>query len=326
MSDAAARTGGPSTLAGGVADLVGGTPLVELARLSPSPDVRLFAKLESANPSGSLKDRVARRILEQARASGALAPGQTVVEASTGNTGLALAMFGRVLGHPVEVCVPESVYPEIAQRLAAYGARIHWVPRQTGIKSAQEAARAVARSSGAYLLDQFGSEQNVLAHYDGTAAEILEALPRVDAFVAGVGTGGTISGVGRRLKEANPQCRVVAVEPRLGVHVQGLKSLADGWIPPILDESVLDGRIIVGNRHAVSHAKRVMLGEGLFVGVSSGAVMHGALRVASRLRRGNIVLMFADDGSKYVGTELWTADAGADNAETEDPLDDVLWW
>ncbi|MDA1062593.1 MAG: cysteine synthase family protein [Chloroflexi bacterium] len=309
-----------------MADLVGRTPLIELAGLSPNPDVRLFAKLESANPSGSVKDRVAWRILEQARASGALAPGQTVIEASTGNTGLALAMFGRVLGHPVEVCVPESVYPEIAQRLTAYGARIRWVPRQDGIRSAHEAARALAAANGAYLLDQFGSQQNLLAHYEGTAVEILEALPRVDAFVAGVGTGGTISGVGRRLKEANPQCRVVAVEPRLGVHVQGLKSLADGWIPPILDESVLDGRIIVGNRHAVSHAKRVMLATGLFVGVSSGAVMHGALRVASRLGRGNIVLMFADDGSKYVGTELWAADAGADNAETSDPLDDVLWW
>jgi cysteine synthase B len=144
--------------------------------------------------------------------------------------------------------------------------------------------------------------------------------------VAGVGTGGTITGVGRRLKEANTECRVVAVEPRLGVHVQGLKSLADGWIPPILDESVLDGRIIVGNRHAVSHSKRVMLAEGLFVGVSSGAVMHAGLRVASRLGGGNIVLMFADGGSKYVGTELWAATDGEDNAEPEDPLDDVLWW
>ena len=306
-------------------DLVGRTPLVELRRLSPSPEVRLFAKLESANPSGSVKDRVALRIIEHARATGALAPGQTIVEASTGNTGLSLAMFGRVFGHPVEVCVPESVYPEIARRLTAYDARIHWVPRQAGIKSANEAAREAAAASGAFLLDQFRSEQNVLAHYEGTALEILEELPQVDAFVAGVGTGGTISGVGRRLKEANPECRVVAVEPRLGVHVQGLKSLANGWIPPILDESVLDGRIIVGNRHAAGHAKRVMLEEGLFVGVSSGAVMHAALRVAKRLRQGKIVLLFADGGSKYVGTDLWEA-TEASNADLDDPLDDVLWW
>ena len=309
-----------------IIELVGQTPLVELQHLAPRPGIRFFAKLESANPSGSVKDRVALRILEHARASGALAPGQTVIEASTGNTGLSLAMLGRFFGHPVEVCVPESVYPEIEQRLLAYGAQIHWVPRQAGIKSANEAARRAAAESGAFLLDQFGSEQNVLTHYEGTAAEILEVLPQVDAFVAGIGTGGTISGVGRRLKEANPACRVVGVEPRLGVHVQGLKSLADGWIPPILDQSVLDGKIIVGNRHAIAHARRVMLAEGLFVGVSSGAVMHAGLRVAKRLERGNIVMMFADGGSKYVGTELWNAPAAELNEDSEDPLDDVLWW
>jgi cysteine synthase len=306
-------------------DLVGNTPLVEL-RARPAPGIRMFAKLESRNPTGSVKDRIVARILEDARRSGALTPGQTIVEASTGNTGLAVAMFGGLQGHPVEIYLPESVYPEIELRLAAYGARIQRVPRLAGIKSAVEVARERAAAQQSFMVDQFGSAQNVAAHYEHTAVEILEALPQVDAFVAGIGTGGTITGVGRRLKEANAACRVVAVEPRLGVHVQGLKSLDDGWIPPILDESVLDGRIIVGNRRAASHARRLMLEEGIAAGVSSGAVMQAALRVAARLQRGNIVLMFADDASKYIGTALWRApEPGADD-ELDDPLDDVLWW
>jgi cysteine synthase len=308
-----------------VDDLVGNTPIVEL-RAHPAPDLRLFAKLESRNPTGSVKDRIVVRILEHARQSGALRPGQTIVEASTGNTGLAVAMFGGLYGHPVEICLPESVYPEIEQRLAAYGASIHRVPRLAGIKSAVEVAREHSSTRGGFLVDQFASSENVAAHYEGTATEILEAMPRVDAFVAGIGTGGTITGVGRRLKEANPQCRVVAVEPRLGVHVQGLKSLDDGWVPPILDDTVLDGRIIVGNRRAAHHARRLMREEGISAGVSSGAVMYAALRAAERIDGGNIVLMFADDASKYVGTELWRAPEPDEVNDFEDPLDDVLWW
>ena len=220
------------------------------------------------------------RILTAARASGELAPGQRIIEASTGNTGVALAMYGRYLGHPVDVCVPESVYPEIEELLAAYGANVIRVPRQAGIKTAREVARKRAVETGAYYLGQFDSPENVQAHYEGTAGEILADLPRVDVFIAGMGTGGTITGVGRRLKEANPACHVFGVEPRLGVHVQGLKSLKDGFIPPVLDESVLDGKIIVGNRHAFSHARRAMLAEGLFGGISSGAVLHAAMRAA----------------------------------------------
>jgi cysteine synthase B len=310
-----------------VRDLVGGTPLVELRSLSPKPGVRLFAKLEGQNPTGSIKDRIVVRILEAARTSGALEPGQRVVEASTGNTGVALALFGRLLGHPVTVCVPESVYPEIEQLLLAFGAEVRRVPRQAGIKSALEVARRVVADEGAYLLDQFGSGENVAAHYETTGTEILADLGRADVFIAGMGTGGTISGVGRRLKEADPACKVFGVEPRLGVHVQGLKSLEDGFIPPVLDESVLDGKIIVGNRHAFSHARRAMLAEGIFGGISSGAVLHAAMRVAGRLERGNIVMVFADAGWKYLGTDLWSADTEDATVDTrEDPLDDVLWW
>jgi cysteine synthase B len=309
-----------------VQGLVGGTPLVELRALSPRPGVRLFAKIEAQNPTGSIKDRIVLAILQQARASGALAPGQTVVEASTGNTGVALALFGRLLGHPVEVYVPESVYPGIEQLLSAFGATVRRVPRQAGIKTAVEAARAAAIAEGAFLLDQFGNQVNVRTHYETTAAEILADLDRVDVFVAGIGTGGTISGVGRRLKEAHATCKVFGVEPRLGVHVQGLKSLEDGYIPPVLDESVLDGKIIVGNRHAFSHARRAMLAEGIFGGISSGAVLHAAMRAAGRLERGNVVMVFADGGWKYLGTELWGADHGPNVQAEEDPLDDILWW
>ncbi len=306
--------------------LVGDTPLVELKSLSPAAGIRIFAKLEGQNPTGSIKDRIVLRILTEARRSGALAPGQRIVEASTGNTGVALALFGRLLGHPVDVCVPESVYPEIEELLAAYGARVRRVPRQAGIKSAIEVANAVAASEGAYLLNQFGSEENVRAHYEGTGAEILADLDHVDVFVAGMGTGGTISGAGRRIKEANPGCKVFGVEPRLGVHVQGLKSLEDGFIPPVLDESVLDGKILVGNRHAFSHARRAMLAEGIFGGISSGAVLHAAMRVASRIERGNIVMIFADAGWKYLGTDLWSIDHDEEVDTAEDPVDDILWW
>jgi [CysO sulfur-carrier protein]-thiocarboxylate-dependent cysteine synthase len=310
-----------------VRGLVGRTPLVELRTLSTNPRVRLFAKLEAQNPTGSIKDRVVLRILEQAKARGELEPGQRIVEASTGNTGVSLAMFGRILGHPVDVCVPESVYPEIEALLRVYGANIRWVPRQAGIKNAIEVARRVAEDEGAYLLNQFGSIENVAAHYETTGAEILEDLSQVDVFVAGMGTGGTISGAGRRLKEANPACKVFGVEPRLGVHVQGLKSLEDGYIPPVLDEDVLDGKIIVGNRHAFSHARRAMLAEGLFGGISSGATLHAGMRAASRLERGNVVMIFADGGWKYLGTDLWSADDYDPAIEAhEDPLDDVLWW
>jgi cysteine synthase B len=318
-----------TAIAGSIAALVGETPLVELRHLSPRPGVRLFAKLEGQNPSGSIKDRIVLRILLAARERGALEPGQPIVEASTGNTGVALALFGGLMGHQVTVCVPESVYPQIEQLLAACRAVVRRVPRQAGIKSAVEAASALASETGAFMLNQFGAPENVAAHYEGTGAEIardLAAAGGVDVLVAGIGTGGTITGAGRRLKEANPSCKVFGVEPRLGVHVQGLKSLDDGFIPPVLDDSVLDGKIIVGNRHAFSHARRAMLAEGIFGGISSGAVLHAAMRVAGRLERGNIVLVFADAGWKYLGTDLWAngEEDGIDAAE--DPLDDILWW
>ncbi|HJP40166.1 MAG TPA: cysteine synthase family protein [Dehalococcoidia bacterium] len=310
----------------GTSALVGRTPMVEIKAVPAPPGVRLFAKLEGQNPTGSVKDRIVLGILQKAEAAGELAPGQPLVEASTGNTGVALAAFGRLLGHPVEVCVPESVYPKIEELLRVYGSKVRKVPRKAGIKTAVQVAREVAATEGKYLLNQFGSSENSRIHYETTAEEILQDIDSVDVFIAGMGTGGTITGVGRRLKEVSGDCHVVGVEPRLGVHVQGLHSLEDGFIPPVLDESVLDAKIIVGSRHAFSHARRVMLADGLFGGISSGAVLHAAMRAASRMTSGNIVMIFADAGWKYLGTDLWSADAEHEGEDHEDPLDDVLWW
>jgi cysteine synthase B len=302
---------------------IGNTPLVELRHTSPRPDVRLFAKLEGLNPTGSIKDRIVQAMVLDAERSGLLRPGGTIIEASTGNTGISLAMVGRARGYHVRVVMPENVYPEIPRTLAAYGAAIEQVPAETGVRGAMEVARRLARQDGSLLLDQFCNPRNVDAHYETTAAEILRDLPRVDAFVSGLGTGGTLSGVGRRLKEANPATKVIAVEPHPGYQVQGLKSLTDGFIPPILDFSLLDGKILVGGRAAFRAAADVMRREAIFAGVSAGAVLHATLKVLPRLPGGNVVLVFADSGWKYLATNLWTVPSDEGDGEA---LDDVIWW
>jgi cysteine synthase B len=302
---------------------VGGTPLVELRHCSPRPGVRVFAKLEGRNPTGSVKDRIVREMLLTALEDGRLAPGDTIVEASTGNTGIALAMVGRALGHPVRIVIPENVFPEIPRTLRAYGAEVRWVPSDLGVKRAIEVAREIAREERLFMLDQFADPVNVRAHYEGTAAEILADLPRVDMFVAGLGTGGTVTGVGRRLKEANPATRVIAVEPHPGNQVQGLKSLADGFIPPLLDYGVLDGKILARSASAFRGSAMLMQREAIFGGVSSGAVLHGAMKAMERLSAGNVVLLFADSGWKYLATQMWT---GAPEGPDDEELDDVIWW
>lgn len=302
---------------------IGDTPLVELRHVSPRPEVRMFAKLEGANPTGSVKDRIVREMVLTARREGRLEAGARIVEASTGNTGIALAMIGRALGHHVRIVMPENVFPEIPRTLAAYGAEIEWVPSELGVKRAIEVARATADNEGWYMLDQFGDAANVRAHYEGTGSELLADLPRIDMFVAGLGTGGTLMGVGRRLKEANPQARVIAVEPHPGNQVQGLKSLADGFIPPLLDYGMLDGKILARSGHAFRGAAALMQREAIFAGVSSGAVLHGAMKAIQRLPRGNVVLLFADSGWKYITTQMWTSDP---DVHEDEELDDVIWW
>lgn len=306
-------------------DMVGRTPLVELRGVANNPAVRLFAKIEGQNPSGSIKDRVVLRMLREAQRSGALEPGMTLVEASTGNTGIALAMIGRAMGHSVRVFVPENVFPEIGVLLRVYGAEVVWTPALAGVRGAMDAARRyAAETPRCFMPDQFASDLNPGAHYDGTGAEILADLPEVDVLVAGLGTGGTLMGAGRRLKEANPAVKLVGIEPHPGSQVQGLHSLDDGYIPPILDLDLLDGKILIRAPHAYQHAARVMESQGIFAGLSSGAVLHGALRFAGRMTRGNIVCIFADSGWKYYGTEIWQAPHERPGQDEDD--EPVIWW
>jgi len=302
---------------------VGNTPMVELRRLEPKPGVRLFAKLEGWNPTGSVKDRIVRHMLLHAERDGRIVPGDTVIEASTGNTGIALAMIGRALGYNARIVMPRNVWPEIPRAIEVYGADVHWVPAEAGVTGAMDIARKMAEETGCFMLDQFCNPHNARAHYVWTGAEVLADVPKVDVFIAGLGTGGTVMGTGQRLKEANPHTKVIAVEPHPGNQLQGLKSLADGFIPPILDLGFLDGKILVRSGHAFRAARLLMEREGIFGGVSSGAVLHAALKFAQRLERANIVMVFADQGWKYLDTNLWSQDLPA---EEEEDLDDIIWW
>jgi cysteine synthase B len=303
--------------------LVGHTPLVELPNCAPKPGVRILAKLEGQNPSGSIKDRIVAFMVERALAEGRLKPGQEIVEASTGNTGLALAMVGRRLGNPVRVVVPRSVFGDVVRALIAFDCGIEWVPADLGIKSAVDVARDIAKRDDAYLLDQFGSLDNPLCHYETTAVEIIQDCPEIDAFVCGLGTGGTAMGVGRRLKEHRKSIQIVAAEPHPGNNLQGLRSLQDGFIPPILDVGRLDSKFLVRSAQAFRASREVLQREGIFAGLSSGAAMHAALKWAQRIDRGTIVVMFADAGWKYLTTPAFQPEEPIDD---EDALDDVLWW
>jgi len=264
-----------------------------------------------------------RAMLLAAQREGKIEPGDTVIEASTGNTGISLAMIGRALGYDVRIVMPENVYPEIPRALAVYGAVVDWVPAGEGVRRAIDVAQERAEREGWFFLDQFGNPNNVQAHYETTGPEILSDMPEVDVFVAGLGTGGTLMGVGRRLKEANPQTRVIAVEPHPGNQLQGLKSLDDGFVPPVLDLGLLDGKILVRSGPAFRAAAELLRRESIFAGVSSGAVLHAALKVARRLERGNVVLLFADNGWKYLGTNFWI---DVPEAGEEEELDDTIWW
>src|SRR6266567_4802954 len=264
---------------GDVVQSIGNTPLVELPRLSPKPGVHIWAKLESRNPTGSVKDRVARALIEDAEEKGAISPGQTILEPTSGNTGISLAMICSRKGYRLKVVMPENVTPERTQLLEMYGAEIVYSEGSKGSNGAVELALDMAEADSSYYMPyQYGNEANPLAHYNGTALEILEELDDVAAFVGGLGTGGTLMGNGRRLKEENPDTLVVAAEPLQGELVQGLRSLDDGYIPPIIDLSLLDRKIFVSNRDAIVWTKRLLEEEGLFLGVSSGAIASIAVR------------------------------------------------
>lgn len=305
-----------------ILEAIGNTPLVELTRIRPNPRVRIFAKLEGANPSGSVKDRIAKYMIEDAERRGLLKPGQTILEPTSGNTGIALAMVGRVKGYPVRVVLPESVSIERRQLLELFGAEVVLSPGEKGSNGAIEVAWQLAKNGDVYMPYQYGNQANPQAHYETTAPEIIADLPEVDVFVGGLGTGGTLMGVARRLREHNPNVKIVAVEPQQGDLVQGLRSLEEGFIPPILDLDALDQKIIVDSGEALRGERLLALSEGIFAGISSGAVIYGALRAAQRMEEGTVVALLADGGWKYLSTGLWTRDVAA----FEEDMADKLWW
>ena len=292
---------------GDIIQAIGNTPLVELRRLSPKPGVRIYAKLESYNPTGSVKDRVARSMIERAEENGLIAPGQTILEPTSGNTGISLAMICWRKGYPLKVVMPDNVTAERTQLLQMYGAEIVYSPGEQGSNGAVAMALEMAEADACYYMPyQYGNQANPDAHYNGTAVEILEELDEVTAFVAGLGTGGTLMGNARRLKEENPDTLIVAAEPLQGELVQGLRSLEDGYIPPIIDLSLLDRKIFVSNRDAVVWTKKLLEEEGLFVGVSTGAIASICVRVADELDEGNVVFVVPDDGWKYLSSGVYT--------------------
>jgi cysteine synthase len=311
----------PKALAPSLLDLIGSTPLVELPRLSPRPSIRLYAKLEGQNPTGSIKDRVAKAMIEAAEASGELEPGRRLLEPTSGNTGISLALVARLRGYPLTCVMPANVTEERRRLLRLYGAEIVDSPAEEGSNGAVRLALTLAEREPAFFMPfQYGNVANPRAHYEGTGAEIAAALERVDVLVAGLGTGGTLMGAGERLRESFPDLVVAAAEPLPGDEVMGLRSLADGYVPPILDVAKLDRKLLVSGEESVAGLRLLLEREGLFAGVSSGAVIHAALRVARELDEGVVVCVLADGGWKYLSAEFWdTDDVGA-------AMERSVWW
>ena len=302
---------------------IGNTPMVELRRLAPHDGVRLYAKLEGNNPTGSVKDRVARAMIESAITDGSLVPGQTILEPSSGNTGISLAMIGSRLGHPVRIVMPDNTTPEREQILRLFGAEIVFSPGAEGSNGAIRLAQGLADADPSVFMPyQYGNQANPRVHFETTGPEILAQVPDVDVFVAGLGTGGTLTGVGQYLKRERPGVRIVAAEPLPGEQVQGLRSLEDGFIPPVLDESVLDDKFLVNNRDAVIGLRRLLRDEGIFAGLSCGAAIAVAVRVAREMETGSVVVLLADGGWKYLSADLWNRDLD----ELEDELEGSLLW
>jgi len=292
-----------------ILDTIGDTPLVGIHQLSPNPQVRIWAKLEGQNPGGSAKDRIALKMVELAERDGRLRPGDVILEPSSGNTGIGLALVARLRGYRLRVVMPENVSPERRQLLEIFGAEVTLSPGAEGSNGAIRLAQQLAADGGGYvMLYQYGNPANPLAHYEGTGPEIWRDCPEVDVFVAGLGTSGTLMGVGRYLKERNPAVQVVAVEPPAGELVQGLRSLEEGFVPPIFDPSVLDRKLIVRPRESIVWVRRLLTECGVFAGISSGAAVAGAVRAAERMDAGTIVTLLPDGGWKYLSSGAWTDD------------------
>jgi len=302
-------------------ELVGNTPLVRLPRLSPKPEVTLYAKLEGQNPTGSIKDRVALAMVEAAERAGELEPGRELLEPTSGNTGISLALVARLKGYRLTCVMPENVTEERRRLLRLYGAEIVESPGAEGSNGAVRLALELAEREPRYhMLFQYGNDANPAAHYEGTGAEIAEVLERVDVLVAGLGTGGTLMGAGARLRESFPGVTVAAAEPLPGDPVMGLRSLADGYVPPILDVDKVDRKVLVSNAEAVAGLRALLDEEGVFAGVSAGAVVHVARKLAAELDEGVVVAILADAGWKYLSAPFW------ETADPERAMEEAVWW
>lgn len=308
----------PSRVATSALELIGNTPLVEL---SPVGDVQVYAKLEGQNPTGSIKDRVAKAMIETAEASGELEPGRRLLEPTSGNTGISLALVARLKGYPLTCVMPENATEERRRLLRLFGATIVDSPGAEGSNGAVRLALRMAEDDPSYFMPfQYANAANPRAHYEGTGTEIVEALDRIDVLVAGLGTGGTLMGAGERVREAFPDAVIAAAEPLPGDPVMGLRSLEDGYVPPILDVSKLDRKVLVSNEDSVREVRRLLDEEGLFAGVSAGAVTHVARKLAAELETGVVVAILADGGWKYLSADFWDAD------DVERSMERTVWW
>jgi [CysO sulfur-carrier protein]-thiocarboxylate-dependent cysteine synthase len=302
-------------------DLVGNTPLIELKRLSPKPGVKIYAKLEGENPTGSIKDRVAKSMIDAAEAAGELQPGRELLEPTSGNTGISLALIAKLKGYKLTCVMPDNATEERRRLLRLYGATIVDSPGDQGSNGAVRLALEMAEQDPRYFMPfQYANPANPRAHYEGTGAEIAEALDRVDVLVAGLGTGGTLMGTGERLRESFPEVVVAAAEPLPGDPVMGLRSLDDGYVPPILDVSKLDRKMLVSNEESIAAVRALLDEEGIFAGVSAGAVVHVARKLAEEMDEGVVVCVLADGGWKYLSADFWGADDVAESMER------TLWW
>src|SRR6266516_290298 len=311
-------SGMPSTVAHSLLELVGSTPLVELR---PVGNVRLYAKLEGQNPTGSIKDRVAKAMIEAAEASGELEPGRELLEPTRGNTGISLALVAKLKGYPLTCVMPENATEERKRLLRLFGAKIVFSPPAEGSNGAVRLALELAEREPRYFMPfQYANAANPRAHHEGTGAEIVDGLDRVDVLVAGLGTGGTLMGTGERLRESFPDVLVAAAEPLPGDPVMGLRSLDDGYVPPILDVSKLDRKVLVSNEESVREVRRLLDEEGIFAGVSAGAVGHVARTLAAELDEGVVVAIFADAGWKYLSADFWEAE------NVEQAMERSVWW
>jgi [CysO sulfur-carrier protein]-thiocarboxylate-dependent cysteine synthase len=305
-----------------VLDMIGNTPLVDVSNLSPNPRVRILAKMESQNPFGSVKDRIAKAMIEAAESDGRLAPGQTIVEPSSGNTGIALAAIAKMKGYPIKILMPTSVSIERRQMLEVFGAEIILTPGEEGSNGAVARATALAAEHPEWFFPyQYANDANPRAHYEGTGPEIWRDAPEITHFVAGLGTSGTLMGTGRYLKEQNPNIQIVAIEPPLGERVEGLRNIGEGYIPPVFENwngyELLDRKRVVRPRESIEWTRRLVNECGIFAGISAGAALAGAAKVADQIDEGTIVFIVCDGGWKYLSTGAYTDDLDVAEANAE---------